>query len=121
MMAGRWADKGRRVGEAALHKARRRLPEQGARHPQEVEGVIVAQEAGEGGLGDGIVAHRWGHADAWGEGCAGGVGLQVNTNAVDVLGMLQQEPGAGEGLLTRGTYVAGRFVPAACNTQKDVT
>lgn len=99
-MTGRRADKWRCVGEAVFHKAWGRLPEQGARHPQQVEGVVVPEKVGEGGLWDGVIAHRWRHSDAWGEGCAGGVGLQVYANAVGVLGMLQQEPGAGEGLLT---------------------
>lgn len=99
-MTGRRADKWRCVGEAVLYKAWGRLPEQGARHPQQVEGVVVPKKVGEGGLRDGVIAHRWRHSDAWGEGCAGGVGLQVYANAMGVLGMLQQEPGAGEGLLT---------------------
>ena len=118
VVAGRRADKWRRVREAALHKARRRLPKQGTRHPQEVEGVVVPEKVGEGGLRDGVVTHGWRHSDAWGESCAGGVGLQVDANAVGVLGMLQQEPGAGEGLLTCGTYIAGRLISATCNTHR---
>lgn len=118
VVAGRRADKRRCVGEAVLHEAWRRLPEKGARHPQEVEGVVVAEKVGEGGLWDGVIAHGWRHSDAWSEGCAGGVGLQVYANAMGVLGMLQQEPGTGEGLLTCGAYITGRLIPATCNTQR---
>lgn len=118
MVAGRRADEWRRVGKPVLHEAWGRLPEQGARHSQEVERVVVPQEVAEGGLRDGVVAHGWGHSDAWCEGCAGRVGLQVYADAVGVLGMLQQEPGAREGLLAGGTYIARRLILATCNRQR---
>lgn len=36
--------------------------------------------------------------------------FQVDTKAVDVLSMLQQEPGTAVGLLTRGAGVGGRLL-----------
>lgn len=36
--------------------------------------------------------------------------VQVDADAMSVLGMLQQEPGAGEGLLTGSADVAGRLI-----------
>lgn len=96
-----------------LYEAWRRFPEKGACHPQEVEGVIVPEKV-KRGLWDGVTAHGGRHRDAWGESCAGGIGLQVNANAMDVLGVLQEEPGAGEVLLTSGTYIAGGLIPSTC-------
>lgn len=83
-----------------------------------MKGIVVPKKVGEGGLWDGVIAYGWRHCDAWGEGCVGWVGLQVNANAMGVLGMLQQEPGTGEGLLTCGTYVIGGLIPATCNTKR---
>lgn len=83
-----------------------------------MERIAVPKKVGEGGLRDWVVSHWRRHRDAWGEGCVRGVGLKVNANAMDVLGMLQQEPGTGEGLFTCGTYIAGRLIPATCNTQR---
>lgn len=36
--------------------------------------------------------------------------VQVDANAMNVLGMLKQEPGAGEGLLTASADVAGWLI-----------
>lgn len=36
--------------------------------------------------------------------------VQVDADAMSVLGMLKQEPGAGEGLLTGSADVAGRLI-----------
>ena len=112
VVAGRRADKGRGVGQAVLNEARRGLPEQGSRHPQEVEGVVVAKEVGERRLWDGVVERR-GEGDARREGRAGGAGLQVDADPVGVLDMLEEEPGTGERLLTRGADIAGGLVSAS--------
>lgn len=117
VMAGRRTDERRCVMQPILYKAWRRLPEKGACHPQEVEGVIVPEKV-KRGLWDGVTAHGGRHRDAWGESCAGGIGLKINANAMDVLGVLQEEPGAGEVLLTCGTYIAGGLIPSTCKTQK---
>ena len=78
-----------------------------------MEGIVFPQKVGEWGRWD-VVAHGWRHSETRGEGGAGGVGLQINADAVGVLGMLQQEPGTGKGLLTGGTYVVGGLVSATC-------
>lgn len=119
VMARRRADEGRCVWKAVLHKTRRRLSKQGACHPQQIEGVVFPKKVGKGRLGDGIIANGWGHSDAWSEGRAGGVGLQIDANAMAVLDMLQQEPGTGKGLLTCGTYITRRLIPTTCNKQRE--
>lgn len=57
MVAGRWADKWRRVGETVLQEAWGRFSKQWARHPQEVEGVGFPKKTSEGRLRNGVVAH----------------------------------------------------------------
>lgn len=104
-MSRRWADEGGCVWKAVLHKTWRRLSKQGACHPQQTEGVVFPKKVGKGRLRDGIIANGWGHSDAWSKRCAGGVGLQIDANAMAVLDMLQQEPGTGKRLLTCGTYI----------------
>lgn len=54
---------------------------------------------------------------SWGERAAMFT-FQVDTEAMGILGMLQQEPGTGEGLLACGAYITGRLIPATCNTQR---
>lgn len=64
----------------------------------------------EGRLGGGTVApHPWSGSHSRGEGAAGFT-LQVDAEAVGVLGMLEQEPGTGEGLLTGGAGVAAGLI-----------
>lgn len=122
VVARRRADKGRSVWKAVLQESRRGFSEQGPRHPQQTEGVVLPQEVGEGRRGDGVADHGGRrHADARGEGRAGRVGLQVDADAMAVLDMLQQEPGAGEGLLTGGADVARGLVPATCRKHRATT
>lgn len=83
-----------------------------------MEGIVLTQKVGEWGLRDAVITHGGRHGDPWGKGCAGGVGLQVDSDTMGVLSMLQKEPGAGEGLLTSGTYIIGGFIPATCKTQR---
>lgn len=91
----------------------------GACHPEEMVGVVILKNVCKGGLRKCIILIAWGHSDMWSKGCAGGVGLQIYANAVAVLGMLQQEPGAGKALLTCGTYIARRLIATTCNKQRN--
>lgn len=122
VVAGRRADEGRSVWKAVLQETRRGFSEQGPRHPQQTEGVVLPQEVGEGRRGDGVAGDHGGrHADARGEGRTGRVGLQVDPDAMAVLDVLQQEPGAGEGLLTGGADVARGLVPTTCRERRATT
>lgn len=97
------------------------FPEQGRGHAEEVEWVVgVTEEGGERGAGQGIDARgrRQGHAGS--EGAVDGVVVQVDADAMSVLGMLEQEPGAGEGLLTGGADVAGWFI-FSCGRERKST
>lgn len=86
------------------------FPEERCGHAQKVEGVVgVAEESGQRRARQGIGTRGWGESHARGEGSVGQVVVQVDSDAMDVLCMLQQEPGAGEGLLTGGADVAGRL------------
>ena len=76
---------------------------------------------GEGGLGEGLWTDGGREGNAWGKGGAWGVGLQVDADTVGVLGMLEEEPGAGEGLLTRGADVARWLVPSYNTAKVDIT
>lgn len=87
------------------------FPEQGRGHAEEVEWVVgVAEESGERGTGEGVSARGWRQSHAGSEGAVGWVVVQVDADAVSVLGMLKQEPGAGEGLLTGSADVAGWLI-----------
>lgn len=64
----------------------------------------------EGRLGGGTVTpHPRSCSHAGGEGAAR-LALQIDAEAVGVLGMLEQEPGTSEGLLTGGTGVAAGLI-----------
>lgn len=65
MVAGSRANKGRHVGELVLNESRARLPDHGARHPQELEGVGFPKKVDEGGMRDAVAAHGRRHGDAW--------------------------------------------------------
>lgn len=87
------------------------FPEQGRGHAEEVEGVVgVTKESGKRGTGEGICTRGRGQRHARGEGAVDRVVVQVDADAVSVLGMLEQEPGAGEGLLTGSADVAGWLI-----------
>ena len=109
VVARRRAEEGRRAGQAALPEARV-VPQDGARHAQQVEGVAVAQEIHERGLGHGLGSQRRRDGEPRREGAAGRPRLQVDTEAVRVLRVLQQEPRAVEGLLACCANVAGRLI-----------
>lgn len=84
------------------------FPEQGRSHAEEVEWVVgVAKESGERGSGQGFSARGRRQSHAGSEGAVGEVVVQVDADAMSVLGMLKQEPGAVEGLLTGSADVAG--------------
>lgn len=64
----------------------------------------------EGRLRGGAVAtHSRGCSDAGGEGAAR-LALQIDAEAVGVLGVLEQEPGTGEGLLAGGAGVTAGLI-----------
>lgn len=64
----------------------------------------------EGRLGGGTVTpHPRSSSHAGGEGAAR-LTLQIDTEAVRVLGMLEQEPGTGEGLLASRTGVTAGLI-----------
>ena len=64
----------------------------------------------EGRLGGGTVTpHSRSSSHAGGEGAAR-LTLQIDAEAVCVLGMLEQEPGTGEGLLARCTGVTAGLI-----------
>lgn len=87
------------------------FPEQGRSHAEEVERVVgVAKERGERGAGQGISARGWRQSHAGSKGAVDWVVVQVDADAVSVLGMLEQEPGAGEGLLAGRADVAGWLI-----------
>lgn len=87
------------------------FPEQGRGHAEEVEWVVgVTEESGERGAGQGISAGRRRQSHAGSEGAVDWVVVQVDADAMSVLCMLKQEPGAGEGLLTGSADVAGWLI-----------
>lgn len=64
----------------------------------------------EGRLGRGTVTpHPRSCSHAGGEGTAR-LALQIDAEAMGVLGMLEQEPGTGEGLLAGGAGVTAGFI-----------
>lgn len=87
------------------------FPEQGCSHAEKVEWVVgVTKESGERRAGQGISAWGWRESHAGSEGAVDRVVVQVDADAMSVLGMLKQEPGAGEGLLTGSADVAGWLI-----------
>ena len=109
VVAWRRAEERRRARQAALTEAWV-VPQDGARHAQQVEGVAVAQEIHERGLGHGLGSQRRRDGKPRRERAAGRPGLQVDAEAVRVLRVLQQEPRAVEGLLACCANVAGRLI-----------
>lgn len=87
------------------------FPEQGRSHAEEVERVVgVTEESGERRTGQGLNAGgRW-QSHAGSEGAVDWVVVQVDADAMSVLGMLKQEPGAGEVLLAGRADVARWFI-----------
>lgn len=118
VVARRRAEERRRAGQAALAEARV-VPQDGARHAQQVEGVAVAQEIHERGLGHGLGPQRRRDGEPWRERAAGRPGLQVDAEAMRVLRVLQQEPRAVEGLLACGANVAGRLIFTCGDTRTE--
>lgn len=109
----RRADKGWRRRQSRLQIPRGRwvVPEQGRGHAEEVEWVVgVTEERGERRAGQGIGARRRRQRHARSEGAVAWLVVQVDADAVSVLGMLKQEPGTGEGLLTGSADVAGWLI-----------
>lgn len=87
------------------------IPELGCSHAEEVEWVVgITEESGERGTGQGVSSWRWRQSHAGSEGAVGWVVVQVDADAMSVLGVLKQKPGTGEGLLTRSTDVAGWLI-----------
>lgn len=87
------------------------FPEQGCGHAEEVEWIVcVTEESGERRTGQGISTWGWRQSHAGSEGAIGWVVVQVDADAMSVLGMLKQEPGAGESLLTGSADVAGWLI-----------
>lgn len=112
VVARRRAEQRRRARVTALARRGHRIPAgSGARHPQEAVRTAAGQVDGvEGRLGGGAVApHPGGRGHAGGEGAAG-FALQIDAEAVGVLGVLEQEPGTGEGLLTAGAGVTAGLI-----------
>ena len=70
----------------------------------------VAEESGGRGPGQGFSARGRRQSHAGSEGAVGEVVVQVDADAMSVLGMLKQEPGAVEGLLTGSADVAGWLI-----------
>lgn len=87
------------------------FPEQGCSHAEEVEWVVgVTEKSWERRAGQSISTWRWRQSHARGEGAVAWLVVQVDADAVSVLGMLEQEPGTVEGLLTGSADVAGWLV-----------
>lgn len=112
VVARRRAEQRRSLRVAALPGRGRGIPARaGARHPQEAVRAAVSQvNSMEGGLRGGTVTPHprcCGHAR--GEG-ATRLALQIDAEAVGVLGMLEQEPGTGEGLLAGGAGITAGLI-----------
>lgn len=87
------------------------IPELGCSHAEEVEWVVgITKESGERGTGQRVSSWGWRKSHAGGEGAVDRVVVQVDADAMGVLGVLKQKPGTGEGLLTRSTDVAGWLI-----------
>lgn len=117
VMAWRWAEERWRTWQAALTEARV-VPQDGARHAQQVERIAVPQEIHEWGLRHGLRPERWRDGEPGRERGAGRPRLQVDSEAMRVLCVLQQEPGAVEGLLACCANVAGRLIFTWGNIKK---
>lgn len=117
VMAWRWAEERRRTWQAALAEAGV-VPQNGACHAQQVEGVAVPKKIHEWGLRYGLRSERRRDGEPGRERAAGRPGLQVDAEAVRVLRMLQQKPGAVEGLLACCANVAGRLIFTWGNTKE---
>lgn len=59
--------------------------------------------------GDAVSTHPRSRSHAGREGCAW-FALQIDAKAMGVLGVLQQEPGTGEGLLAGGAGITARLI-----------
>lgn len=87
------------------------FPEQGCSHTEKVERVVgIAKESRERGARQGISSWGWRQSHTGSEGAVDWMVVKVDADAMSVLGMLKQEPGAVEGLLTRSTGVAGWLI-----------
>lgn len=87
------------------------FPEQGCSHAEEVEWVVgVTEESGKRGARKDISTWGWRQSHAGSKGAVSQVVVQVDADTMNVLGVLKQEPGAGEGLLTAGADVAGWLI-----------
>lgn len=87
------------------------FPEQGRGHAKKVKWIVgVTKEGRKRRTRQSISTRWWRQSHARGEGAVNYVVFQVDADAVNVLGVLEQEPGAGEGLLTRSADVAGWFI-----------
>lgn len=87
------------------------FPEQGRSHAEEVEWVVgITEESGERRAGQGVRAGGWRQSHAGSEGAADRVVVQIDADAMSVLGVLEQKPGAGESLLTGRADVAGWLI-----------
>lgn len=87
------------------------FPEQGCSHAEEVKWIVgVTKKSRERGTRQGVGSRGWRQSHARGERAVGQMVVEIDADAMSVLGMLKQEPSAGEGLLAGRTDVAGRFV-----------
>lgn len=87
------------------------FPEQGRSHAEKVEWVVgVTEEGGERRAGQDISTRGWRQSHAWSERAVAWLVVQVDADAMSVLGMLKQEPGTGESLLTGSADVAGWLI-----------
>lgn len=116
-MAWRWAEERWRTRQAALPEAWV-VPQDGAGHAQQVEWIAIPQEIHEWGLCHGLRPKWRRDGEPGRERGAGWPRLQVDAEAMRVLRMLQQEPGAVEGLLACCANVAGRLIFTWENTKK---
>lgn len=91
--------------------SRLRFSQKGCCHAEQVEWVaVVSQKTSKRRARQGICTQRVGQCHTGCKGTAGRVVVQVDTDAMCVLSMLQQEPGAGKGLLACGADVAGGLI-----------
>lgn len=112
VVAWRRAEQWRGSGVTALARCGRRFPPRArAGHPQEAVGTAFCQVDGMvGRLGGGAVTPHPRSCSHTGSQGAARFALEIDAEAVGVLGMLEQEPGTGEGLLTAGAGVASGLI-----------
>lgn len=99
-------------GITAFTRCRCRIPARPrSGHPQKAVRTAVSQvDSMKGRLRGGTVTpHSRSCSHAGGEGAAR-FALQVDTEAMGVLGMLEKKPGTGEGLLTGGAGVTAGLI-----------